>query len=84
MTVNEEDTIVSALFSSSDELDSEYEATPAPFSSNDENDTNSEGELSEAQREDLSPVLGSVISTQTSLLGTDYYSDTSDSSTASI
>jgi hypothetical protein len=86
MTVhNEEDTIVGALFSSSDEFDSDYEEAPGSYSTNDDDDTNSERELRVFQEEDLSPTLGSVISTQTSLLGNDYaeYSDTSDSSTAS-
>ena len=74
------------MFSSSaDEFDSDYEEAPGSYSTNDDDDTNSERELSVFQEEELCPTLGSVISTQTSLLGNDYaeYSDTSDSSTAS-
>jgi hypothetical protein len=61
MTVNnEEDTIVGALFASSDELDSDFDIEPGTFASYDGDDISSDGEMTPSLQDDLSPTLGSV------------------------
>jgi hypothetical protein len=77
-----EDTIVGGTFSTSDAEDTDYEPEISAFTFTSDSDANTDEASSGNEVEDESPALGSVISSQASLLGQDY-GDTSDSSSSS-
>jgi hypothetical protein len=76
MTVhNEDDTIVGGLFFSSDEDDTDYEPDLSAYCTISESNVESDEEDSPEEVETDSPAIGSVISSQASLLGQEYGSD---------
>jgi hypothetical protein len=85
MTVHSvEDTIVGGSFSTSDAEDTDYEPEISAFTFTSDSDVNTDEEASEGEGEEKSPALGSVISSQASLLGQDYGEDSDSSSSASV
>ncbi len=67
-----EDTIVGGTFSTSDAEDTDYEPEISAFTFTSDSDVNTDEASSGKDVEDESPALGSVISSQASLLGQDY------------
>ena len=81
---NEEDTIVGATYFTTDEEDSQFEPDVNAFLINSDSDGHTDEDDTSEELQDESPALGSVISSQTSLLGNDYGSDSDSSTTSSL
>jgi hypothetical protein len=85
MTVhNVEDTIVGGTYFSTDNDDTEYEPNLSAFCMISDSDVQSDEEDSPEEVEEESPAIGSVISSQASLLGQEYGSDSESSSNSSL
>ncbi len=87
MTVHSvEDTIVGGSFSTSDTEDTDYEPEICAFTFSNDSEVDTDEEDSEGEAQDESPALGSVVSSQPSLLGQEYGEDSSsgDSSSAPL
>ncbi len=66
-----EDTIVGGTYFTTDEEDADFDPGINAFSMNSDSDAHTQEEASDGEVQDASPAVGSVISSQTSLVGTD-------------
>ncbi len=85
MTVHSvEDTIVGGTFSTTDAEDTDYEPEISAFTITSDSDVNTDEASSEDEVQNESPALGSIISSQASLLGQDYGENSDSSSSSSV
>ncbi len=81
---NEEDTIVGGTYFTTNEEDTEFEPDDNAFFINSDSDAQTDEADTHEEEEEEYPALGSVISSQTSLLGQDYGNDSDSSTTSSL
>jgi hypothetical protein len=78
-----EDTIVGGTYFTTDEEDTDFDPNISAGSMESYSDAHTQDEASGGEVEDASPAVGSVISSQTSLVGTDYGNESDSTSSRS-